>query len=287
MTIKSSGLLTLAEIAAEFGGGKPYKLSNYYRGGGLVPDVAVNANISKNGYISIGMFYGATRYIPGSVFYTSPGSYTFTVPSGVTRIFAEVMAAGGGGAGGSDGGYIHNGPGGQGGNAGQLLSGWIDVTPGTQLSIYVGNGGLGGYSQCWHGGPGNYGEPSYLYHPGLGYVFYSYPGAGGPDNGQDNNGVTCNGDVYCIDYICIEYQPGIEGMLVCIAGYCNTYNTGYQSTPGQNSSWASGGYAGGTNSPGGNGYYGSGGGGGGCVLGSCVSSAYGGRGGDGAVKITW
>lgn len=71
--------------------------------------------------------------------YTSPGSYTFTVPSGVTQISVKAWGAGGGGSNesgnGSDGG---NGAGG-GGFAGGILT----VTPGQIVSITVGSGGTG------------------------------------------------------------------------------------------------------------------------------------------------
>ena len=38
MALPSSGVLTLNDIQTEFGGTNPIDLSDYYRGGGLVPD---------------------------------------------------------------------------------------------------------------------------------------------------------------------------------------------------------------------------------------------------------
>jgi hypothetical protein len=63
MPIKLTGPLTLSDIVAEFGGTKPYKLSNYYRGGGIVPNKNANSKVPLNGEISYSDFYGATKII--------------------------------------------------------------------------------------------------------------------------------------------------------------------------------------------------------------------------------
>ena len=54
-------------IAGEFGGTVPHSLSEYYRGGGLVPNAPVNAAIPTSGTISMGNFYGATNRVPISL----------------------------------------------------------------------------------------------------------------------------------------------------------------------------------------------------------------------------
>lgn len=59
MSVKPSGPLSLSDIAAEFGGGKPYSLSQFYRNGGRVPDSPQNQKIPTSGKVSIGDFYGA------------------------------------------------------------------------------------------------------------------------------------------------------------------------------------------------------------------------------------
>lgn len=67
MTIHAWGSpLWTSEIAAEFGdpGGRPLWLTNYYRGGGRVPNVAQNNAISQSGYIAHSMFYGAQNFPP-------------------------------------------------------------------------------------------------------------------------------------------------------------------------------------------------------------------------------
>ena len=63
MALPSSGVLTLADIQTEFGGTNPIGLSEYYRGGGLVPDTAGNAGIPTSGVISVTDFYGAANTI--------------------------------------------------------------------------------------------------------------------------------------------------------------------------------------------------------------------------------
>ncbi|HEN3664257.1 TPA: hypothetical protein U5E42_004091 [Yersinia enterocolitica] len=71
------------------------------------------------------------------VSYLTAGTFTFTVPDGVTRIRARVV--GGGGAGGSAAAKS-----GGGGGAGGYSEDWITVTPGQVLSITVGANGAGG-----------------------------------------------------------------------------------------------------------------------------------------------
>lgn len=63
MALPSSGVLTLNDIQTEFGGTNPIDLSEYYRGGGLVPDSALNAAIPTSGVISVSDFYGAANLL--------------------------------------------------------------------------------------------------------------------------------------------------------------------------------------------------------------------------------
>jgi hypothetical protein len=53
----------MTTIATEFGGTVPHSLSEYYRGGGLVPNAPQNAAIPTSGTISMGNFYGATNRV--------------------------------------------------------------------------------------------------------------------------------------------------------------------------------------------------------------------------------
>lgn len=60
-TLPTSGPLTLTDIQAVFGGStNPTLLGNYYRGGGLVPDIAENSNVPTSGQLLLSHFYGAT-----------------------------------------------------------------------------------------------------------------------------------------------------------------------------------------------------------------------------------
>lgn len=58
MALPSSGTLTMADIAGEFGGSVPHSLSEYYRGGSLVPDTSLTASIPTSGLIKLSDFYG-------------------------------------------------------------------------------------------------------------------------------------------------------------------------------------------------------------------------------------
>lgn len=69
----------------------------------------------------------------GEAVFTTPGSYSYTIPDGVTEI--SVVAVGGG----ANGGVHGSGFGGNGGNLAWRNS--INVTPGQTIDVYVGNGG--------------------------------------------------------------------------------------------------------------------------------------------------
>lgn len=183
MALPAAGLITLAMIAAEFGGSTPYAMSQFYRGGGRV--TANNTNVPASGAISLSNFYGTTKVVPGSAAYTSPGTYTFIVPA-YTTLTADVRGAGGGGAGsrytgyyiyyGDNGNYSYfNAPTGNvvgyGGNGGSG-SNWNPPVGGVQGahgaavggdSNITGGGSPGGQGSVitlagsLYGGPGGYG----------------------------------------------------------------------------------------------------------------------------------
>jgi len=65
MALQSSGAISLLDIAQEFGGGVPHALNEYYRNGGLVPDISpYNDNIPTSGTIAFDDFYGALNAAP-------------------------------------------------------------------------------------------------------------------------------------------------------------------------------------------------------------------------------
>ena len=61
MTLPASGVISLLDLQNEFGGSNPIGLNEYYRGGGLVPNISQNASIPTSGAISVSNFYNATR----------------------------------------------------------------------------------------------------------------------------------------------------------------------------------------------------------------------------------
>ena len=77
--------------------------------------------------------------VHGSQTYATPGTFTFTVPAGVTYIKARYWGGGGGGLGTSS--FNCPGGGGGGGGYGENL---CSVTPGESLTIVVGAGGTAG-----------------------------------------------------------------------------------------------------------------------------------------------
>lgn len=88
--------------------------------------------------------------------YRTPGTYTITIPAGVTAIQAEIAGAGGGGAGNN---WVNDAPMELGGNGGSgaLITQKIAVTPLSTLTIIVGAGGAGG---SYWGRPGGAGGSS-------------------------------------------------------------------------------------------------------------------------------
>lgn len=69
--------------------------------------------------------------------FSTPGTSTFTVPAGVTKVRATVIGAGGGGGGSQDSNYY----GGDGGCGGGFAMGEYTVTPGQAITVTVGSGG--------------------------------------------------------------------------------------------------------------------------------------------------
>ena len=55
--------ISINTIATEFGGTTPHSISEYYRGGGLVPNTPGNAAIPTSGQIALGDFYGSANRV--------------------------------------------------------------------------------------------------------------------------------------------------------------------------------------------------------------------------------
>jgi hypothetical protein len=92
---------------------------------------------------------GVTGFVVDEQEFTTPGSYTWTVPEGVTAISAVAVGGGGGGS--------QKIAGGSGGGGGELsFVNGVSVTPGTTYTVVIGSGGTTG------GANGNNGGSTYL-----------------------------------------------------------------------------------------------------------------------------
>ena len=104
-----------------------------------------------------GYIYSVGGYAYDGQIFTTQGSDTFQVPTGITSITVEMWGAGGGGgAGGS------SASGGAGGGGGYVQATYT-TTPGETLNVYVGGGGSGGGVSGAVGGGGSVGCYSIVY----------------------------------------------------------------------------------------------------------------------------
>jgi hypothetical protein len=126
------------------------------------------ATTAAGGYIYT---IGGTSFT-GQIF-TSQGTATYTVPSGVTSVTVKAWGGGGGGGGGGS-----TGIGGTGGGGGYATSTYT-VTPGNTLTVYVGGGGSGGAYSSNAGGGGGGGGYSSVYANSTPIVIAAGGGGGG------------------------------------------------------------------------------------------------------------
>lgn len=307
----------------------------------VLPGVAF-AGYGQSSYYGQGTYYSQSTYYSQASYYATnaanscnqnyqlfgiPGSYTFTVPAGVTSLRVVVIGAGGGGGAGS-GGWGSGGGGACGGGvAGQVVS----VTPGQNFPVTVGYGGAGGngsgqctvsgYPWCgtfYAGSNGSVGGSSSFGslaaaggswgRTGFYNLFNNYTGGSGGGSGGGGGGNGWPG------YYAISGAGGRAGGQTNsqgAGGYC--IGGGWGVSPVsyiKNVNWSvgDGGY-----SPGGYTYWGGGGGGGVVINGSSINGAdgqsspnnggkgyggggggsnldntgYGGTGASGAVYIEW
>ena len=82
MTLQTSGMISIGDLRTEFGDTGSSSLSEFYRGGSLVPDTGTNAGVPSSGTISLSDFYGASAAVPSYAF--SAGSYSVTEGDSVT-----------------------------------------------------------------------------------------------------------------------------------------------------------------------------------------------------------
>jgi hypothetical protein len=211
--------------------------------------------------------------------FTTPGTFNWTVPAGVTQITVEAWGAGGAGGGSDD--YIScQGAGGAGGGGGAYAaSSTVSVTPGQILKVVVGAGGTGVY-----GANGNNAGPSFVGPdtiPANAFVLAA-GGSGGTANtagGQPPGGVggTIAASVGDTRLAGENGEDGDSGGLVWSGDGGDGANGGSGGL-GFDSAENKNGYPGGP--PGG-------GGGGGRTSNDYGGAHAGGNGGDGKVVITW
>jgi hypothetical protein len=109
--------------------------------------------------------------------YSTPGSYSWTCPAGVTKVMVELWGGGGG--------QVSGGSGGQAGGYGKSI---ISVSPGVNYNVNVGAGGCSGmcgggqFAYASAGGNSTFGT---IYANG-GNGFPGLLGCGGSNNGQSN-----------------------------------------------------------------------------------------------------
>ena len=172
MVIKNSGPINFQDIVDEFGGANPANLSEYYRGGSLVPNTNANKNIATSGgALKLSQFYGARKEIfirlnlqggggsGGNGM--ADGNGTGNNSSGSDTVFrllsdnTDIATAGGGGGGGHGNAGAITGT--QGG-ASDFGAGGAGGTPNQPAGFPTwGNYGSGG-----GGGGGDDGSTSYL-----------------------------------------------------------------------------------------------------------------------------
>lgn len=104
MPLQASGTIKFSEIQTEFGGTNPISLSEYVRGGGLVPDETVNNAIpTSNSNIQLSDFYSTSVWATDKTeTITSSNSSWTPAYSGWSSATVYVIGGGGGGSGTND-----------------------------------------------------------------------------------------------------------------------------------------------------------------------------------------
>ena len=219
MPIKSSPApLAISEIVTEFGdaAGGSDSLSEYYRGGANVNDVATNSAIPTSGAIDIGDFYGAGNVVVASAsagtnvdvapLFASPDTFTnavaklltiaapiaingnnvaLTVPSnmaGTLEIQNAGTITGSRGTGGNAGSGGNGGDGNAGGAAISVLSNGVTLNNSGNVSGGGGGGG-GGAAGASTSNTVNFGNANYSTTRQWNQPF-GLNGAGGPPSGK-------------------------------------------------------------------------------------------------------
>ena len=83
MAVTSSAPIDIGDLVTEFGGDAPHSLTEYYRGGSLVPNITANNGVPTSGAISLTDFFGATDT-------QTTGDYTITISSSIIGLGISV-----------------------------------------------------------------------------------------------------------------------------------------------------------------------------------------------------
>lgn len=83
MALQSSGQISIGDLKTEFGDTGSSSLSEFYRGGSLVPNTGTNAGVPTSGEIKLSDFYGASAVVSSWAWVTTYSSMN----EGVTRTF--------------------------------------------------------------------------------------------------------------------------------------------------------------------------------------------------------
>lgn len=124
----------------------------------------------------------------GRAIYKTAGSFSWTVPAGVTRAFVTVYGAGGGGG-------LNSEPGGSGGGGGGIAKKLCNLTGLTSVAVVVGAKGVGTSTlgqPGTNGGASNFGAFCSA-GGGSGGTPFAQQGAGGVGSGGDENLTVGNG----------------------------------------------------------------------------------------------
>src|SRR6185437_5509924 len=95
MTIKTSGTLSMTDVASEFGvtigASYPVSLSAFYRGGSYVPNgAAANVNVPSSGTISLASMYGASKVLTLNL---TSSTYNFNLKNAINGAYGTQSSA--------------------------------------------------------------------------------------------------------------------------------------------------------------------------------------------------
>jgi len=180
MPLQTSGQISLNDLQGEFGGTHPASMSEY-RGKDctdLTGPISFSDFYGKDDFVAADSdsFFMVIRSNTNPTTNTVTQSHTFTVPCGV--FIVHIVCVGGGASGGE---AFYSGGGGGGGSLTYVNN--VDVTPGMQLEVKVGNGGATGGTRS----NGNNGYSSYVKKNGTTIALANGGSAGKGGTGNTTN----------------------------------------------------------------------------------------------------